>query len=268
MAITKLVLNGTEYEIGNLVNTTGSMLYDGIELEDYTWADFQTMCNNGDFENLREGDYKTIKLTTGETVVMQIAGIDTYYKTTDVSLGHHIDWISKDCLSTTQQWNTSNNNNGNSTNACPYMVSNIYTVLNNTIYPTLPSDVRAVIFNKRTLMEQRYSSSSTLTDSTGWSWQNLGPIWLPSEYEVFGSQVCGTKRWGATQAVQYPLFANSFYHRAKGLRDGGSRCAWWLSTVNSGNTTNSCYVGTNGYASSYNASDSYGVPVCFRIAAF
>jgi len=266
MAITKLVLNGTEYEIGNLVNTTGSMLYDGIELEDYTWADFQTMCNNGDFENLREGDYKTIKLTTGETVVMQIAGIDTYYKTTDVSLGHHIDWISKDCLSTTRQWNTTNNNNGNSTSACPYKVSNIYTVLNNTIYPTLPSDVRAVIFNKRTLLEQRYSSSSALTDSTGCEWQDIGPIWLPSEYEVFGSLVCGTKRWGASQSVQYPLFANSFYHRIKGQGDGGSRRPWWLSTVYSGTPALCCRVNSYGDAGGTSATYSYGVPVCFRIA--
>lgn len=269
MAITKLVLNGTEYEIGNLVNTTGPMLYDGIELEDYTWADIQTMCDNGDFENLREGDYKTIKLTAGETVVMQIAGIDTYYKTTDVSLGHHIDWISKDCLSTTQQWNTSNNNNGNgdTTSAYPYMVSNIYTVLNSTIYPTLPSDVRAVIFNKKTLMEQRYSSSSPLTDSTTWGWQDIGQIWLPSEYEVFGAQVWGTKGYGVTQAVQYPLFANSFYHRIKGQGDGGPRCTWWLSTVRSGTSTYCCHVSNNGNAGGSTASTSLGVPVCFRIAA-
>ena len=268
MAITKLVLNGVEYPIGNLITVEGPQLYEGRELSEYTWSQIKTKIQNADFEDLRVGDYKTITLTGGEVVKMQIAGIDTYYRTTDQQLGHHIDWISKDCLTDYVQWNTTNNNNGNADNAHPYLVSNVYNYLNNTIYPKLPSDVQAVISEKRTLLETRYSASGALTDSTSWAWQSLDKLWLPNEYEVFGSIVWGTKGWSQGQAVQYPLFANSYKHRIKGKGNGGGRCAWWLSTVYSGNSTACCYVNSHGIASGHNASHTHvGVPVCFRIAA-
>lgn len=268
MAITKLVLNGVEYPIGNLITVEGPQLYEGRELSEYTWSQIKTKIQNADFEDLRVGDYKTITLTGGEVVKMQIAGIDTYYRTTDQQLGHHIDWISKDCLTDYVQWNTTNNNNGSADSPYPYEVSNVKKYLNETIYPKLPSDVQAVISNKKTLMEQRYSASGALTDSTTWGWLDLGKLWLPNEYEVFGSIVWGTKGWSQGQAVQYPLFANSYKHRIKGKGNGGGRCAWWLSTVASGNSTTCCHVNYAGRANNSNASNTgVGVPVCFRITA-
>lgn len=268
MAITKLVLNGVEYPIGNLITVEGPQLYNGRELSEYTWSQIKTKIQNADFEDLRVGDYKTITLTDGEVVKMQIAGIDTYYRTIDEQLGHHIDWISKDCLTDYVKWNTTSNNNGNADNPCPYEISNVKKYLNETIYPKLPSDVQAVISNKRTLMEERYSASGALTDSTTKRWLDLGKLWLPNEYEVFGSIVLGTKGLSQGQAVQYPLFANSYKHRIKGEGNGGDCCAWWLSTVRSGDSTNCCYVSSMGCPADYYAFGTYiGVPVCFRIAA-
>lgn len=270
MAITKLLLNGVEYEIGNIyeIKTEGPQLYEGRELSEYTWAQLKTKCQNADFSDLRVGDYKTITLSGGEVVRMQIAGIDTYYKTTDQQLGHHIDWISVDCLNDYVQWNTTNNNNGNSTSEYPYMVSNVRKYLVDTIYPKLPADVKAVIKNKRSLLEKRYSASGALTDSTNWGWEDMGPIWLPFEYEVFGSVVWGTKGFSQGQAVQYPLFANSYTHRIKGKGNNGGRCNWWLATFHSGNSTSCCSVGDYGYAAyAYASHTNIGVPVCFRISA-
>lgn len=270
MAITKLLLNGVEYDIGNIyeITTEGPQLYEGRELSEYTWAQLKTKCQNADFSDLRVGDYKTITLTGGEVVKMQIAGIDTYYKTTDQSVPHHIDWISVDCLKDYVQWNTANNNNGNATNAHPYLISNVKNYLNNTVYPKLPADVKAVIKNKRSLLESRYSASGALTDSNSWAWQDMGNLWLPHEYEVFGSVVWGTKGFSQGQAVQYPLFANSYKHRIKGKGNGGDRCNWWLATVRSGSSTACCYVAGSGHATDATASDTaIGVPVCFRISA-
>lgn len=270
MAITKLLLNGVEYDIGNIyeITTEGPQLYEGRELSEYTWAQLKTKCANADFDDLRIGDYKTITLTGGEVVKMQIAGIDTYYKTTDQQLGHHIDWISIDCLNDYVQWNTTNNNNGTSSVASPYLASNVCRYLLETIYPKLPADLKAVIKGKRTLLEYRYSGSGLLTDSTSWGWHDMGNLWLPSEYEVFGSIVWGTKGYSSGQHVQYPLFANSFKHRIKGKGNGGSRCHWWLSTVISGNSTNCCGVASYGHAGDSGASyTDGGVPVCFRISA-
>ena len=270
MAITKLLLNGVEYDIGNIyeIITEGPQLYEGRELSEYTWAQLETKCQNADFSDLRVCDYKIIVLTDGEVVKMQIAGIDTYYKTTNQNQPHHIDWISVDCLKDYVQWNTTDNNNGDATNAYPYLISNVKKYLNDTIYPKLPADVKAVIKNKRTLLESRYSTNGTLTSSNGWSWQDMGKLWLPHEYEVFGSVIWGTKGYSQGQAVQYPLFANSNKHRIKGKGNGGKVCHWWLATTDSGNSTRCCNVSGTGYDDyDLTSNTAIGVPVCFRISA-
>ena len=278
MAITKLLLNGVEYDIGNIyeIKTEGPQLYEGRELSEYTWAQLKTKCQNADFSDLRVGDYKTITLTDGEVVKMQIAGIDTYYKSGVPSnrdfIPHHIDWISIDCLyNKSFSWNNTDNNNGNSTSPCPWLASDICSGLNNKIYPTLPADVRAVIKNKKTKLEVRYSSSGKLTDSTRLDWKEMGNLWLPSEYEVFGSIIFGTKVYSQGQAVQYPLFANSCIHRIKrtGSEQQDANNGWWLATVASGNSTNCCYVTPEGDVSTIDSLGRYAnlkIPVCFRIA--
>ena len=45
-----------------------------------SWADLKARIQAGDFSNLYPGDYKQITLTTDEVVIMEIAGIDPYYK--------------------------------------------------------------------------------------------------------------------------------------------------------------------------------------------
>lgn len=230
------------------------------------WAWIKNRITNANYEGIFVGDYIPITMN-GETVQMQVAGIDCYYKTTDTSVPHHIDFISRDCFSGTVQWNTENNNNGNADSPYPYMVSNLYKWLNETLYSYLPDAVKAQITEKRSLLEQRYSSSGALTDSTTWGWQDMGKLWVPHEFEVFGSTVWGTKGWSQGQALQYPIFANSWLNRIKGAGHGGSRCTWWLASVRSGYSTYACGVYGNGDAYHWNASNAGRVPVCFRITA-
>ena len=117
-------------------------------------------------------------------------------------------------------------------------------------------------------MEYRYSASGALTDGTSWGWQDLGPLWVPLEYEVFGSTIWGTKGWSQGQGVQYPIFANSFLNRIKGAGNGGGRCTWWTASVRSGTSTLcvsvNC-VGGSGDSNGWSASNGLCVPVCFRI---
>lgn len=229
------------------------------------WAWIKNRIANANYTGIHVGDY--IPLTVnGETHEMQVAGIDTYYRTTDHELGHHIDFISRDCYSQTVQWNTTNNNNGNATSACPYLVSNLKTFLD-TLYESLPAAVKNVITEKRFLLEQRYSASGALTDSTSWSWENMGKLWVPTEYEVFDSVVWGTKGYSAMQAVQYPIFRNSWKNRIKGAGPKGGRCSWWLASVRSGYSTFACFVNDNGTAGYWHASNAHRVPLCFRITA-
>lgn len=214
------------------------------------------------FDGLHVGDY--IPIYMGSYLIkMQIAGMDTYYKTTDQQLGHHIDWISKDCYPDKVQWFAENNNNGTADNAAPYMKSKVKTFLDGLV-AQLPAEVQEVISTKRFLLEGRYSASGTLTDSASWEWADLGKLWIPSEYEVFGSCIWATKPWGAGQAVQYPIFANSYKNRIKGTE--GKRTMWWLLTVSSGYSTYACYVNYNGHANGYLCDRYFNVPICFRIS--
>ena len=237
-----------------------------IKNYDDEWAWIRARIKAGNYTGIYVGDYIPVTMNN-ETVNMQVAGIDCYYKTTDQQLGHHIDFISKDCFSETVQWNLENNNNGNADSPYPYMVSNLYKYLTETLYGYLPDKVKKQIAHKRMLLEQRYSASGVLTDSTTWGWQDMGPLWVPTEYEVFGSVVWGTPGWSAGQAMQYPIFANSYVNRIKGVGNGGGRCDWWLASVRSGASTHACNVPGSGHASSWSASTAIHVPVCFRITA-
>ena len=227
------------------------------------WRWIKARIAAANFDGLHIGDY--IPIYMGDYLIkMQIAGMDTYYKTTDQQLGHHIDWISKDCYPDTVQWFTSNNNNGTSTDPAPYMKSTVKSFLDGLV-AKLPAEVQEVISSKRFLLENRYSASGTLTDSTSWAWGDLGKLWIPSEYEVFGSCIWATKSYGSGQAVQYPIFANNWLNRIKGAGDGGGRADWWLLSVCGGYSTYACFVHHNGYAYNGNCSHALRVPVCFRI---
>ena len=229
------------------------------------WAWIKARITAADYSGLHVGDYIPFVMN-GNTIKAQIAGIDTYYRANDVGTGHHIDFISKDCYPVAVQWNTTDVNNGNSTNAAPWMVCNLKDVINTTWYNSLPAPLKAQIIEKRAYIETRYTSGSTLTDSTGAAWNNIGKLWVPSEGEVYGTVHWGTKGYSSMQNAEYPIFAASWRNRIKGVGDGGTRCHWWLLSVRGGDSTNVCYVSPNGNA--YNYSASYAIvyaPVCFRI---
>lgn len=260
--------NNLKYAIGE-----SDHIYQGVDLtvrfaeeiagyaNPWRWIKARLAARNVD--GLHIGDY--IPIYIGDYLIkMQIAGINTYTRTTDQELGWHIDWISKDCYPDTVQWFTANNNNGTATNATPYMKSTVKAFLDGLV-AKLPAEVQEVISSKRFLLENRYSASGVLTDSTSWAWVDLGKLWIPSEYEVFGSCIWATAPWGSGQAVQYPIFANNWINRIKRAGDGGSRADWWLLSVCVRNSTYACAVANGGFASGSNCSITNRVPVCFRI---
>lgn len=250
-------------------------IYEGVDLETKfateiagysdVWAWIKARITAVDYSGLHVGDYIPFSMG-GMAIKAQIAGIDTYYRTGDVEIGHHIDFISKDCNPIPMQWNTTNNNNGSAANAAPWMVSNIRSILNSTWYSYLPAALQAQIIEKRAYIETRYTSGSTLTDSTGAAWNDIGKLWVPSEFEVFGGIVWGTRGYSQNGSVQYPIFVGNSEKRIKNQGDGGERCYWWLSSVTSGVSTHVCFVGNDGLASYGIASvATIYVPVCFRI---
>ena len=243
-------------------------LFRGKEITE-SWASLKARIAQGDFSDLYIGDKKEITLTTGEKVVMEIAGIDRDYQFCDTAVGHHIDFISRDALATTYQFNATNTNNGTSSQKCPWLASALYTTLNSTVYNTLPSDLKSNIITKRALLEERYSAGGAVAADTSWSWQNMGNLWIPTEIEVFGHHTWSEPGYGTGCAggnIQYPIFRLAPSHIIKGAGNGGSRCSWWEASAHRTGAAGFCAVGSDGGASGGSASvTGIRAPLCFRI---
>lgn len=230
-----------------------------------TWDEISAKTKKGDFSGLRIGDYKTVTLTTGEVVIMEIAGIDPYFGSGDQEAGNHILWVSRDCLATTYQMRANNSNNGTSAEPNPYRASALFNTLQKTIFPTVPAAIRSHVIEMRGMLETRYSSSGTLNNSDGWSWYSRGKAVLLTPIEVFGTAGWGESGWsnGGGVNVHLPLFAGSSKHFIKRKGNGGERVAWWLATNSTESETRFCNVSNDGLSDYSNASNSFGVPLSF-----
>lgn len=230
-----------------------------------TWDEISAKTKKGDFSGLRIGDYKTVTLTTGEVVIMEIAGIDPYFGSADQEAGHHILWVSRDCLATTYQMRSDDTNNGTSAEPNPYRASALFSILQNTIFPTVPAEIRAHVIEMYGLLEHRYSGSGTLNNSVSWSLYSRGKAILLTPIEVFGTEGWGEIGWsnGCGVNVHLPLFSGSSKHFIKHKVNGGARASWWLAAAGAGNSATFCRVGDDGTSTSGNASSSFGVPLSF-----
>lgn len=243
----------------------------GKELTD-SWANLRAKIMAGDFAGIHIGDYKTITLTTGEVVIMEVAGIDQYYKCGDAQIGHHIDFISRDCLAGTKVFNDTNTNNGTQAEPNHWRASKLFQTLNDDttgVVATLPADLKPCIIEKRALLEGRFSAAGALESSTGWAWNNMGKLWLPTEVEVFGNTFWsdGDAGWtgGGGCNLQYPIFYGGAKHIIKGAGNGGGRCGWWEASARRQSATSVCSVGNYGDAHAVATHGSFYAPLCFRI---
>lgn len=243
------------------------------EIANYSdeWAWIQARLNSHNLRGIHVADYIPIKIAEGGGAPAQVhkaevAGINTYRRTGDGTneVRYHIDWITRDCYSVRVKWNTENNNNGNSSNAQPFMASNLKNWLDTVVYPRLETKLKNVIKPKRVLTPTRYQSGTTLTDDNSWAWSSFDKLWVPLESEVFDTPVWSTKGFGYGQAVQYPIFANSYEHRMKGARPDGGRVHWWLASAYSGGSASVVTVVNNGLSYYNYASDELFAPLCFR----
>ena len=297
MIIDRISVNGgEEYPI---VGIDGDKIYQGEDLtvrfareiaaspyNDDPWKWIQARIKAKNFDGLHVADYIPVRTTNSVNLQAQIAGINTYYQYGDTAVGPHIDFISRELWPDLHTYNPVDFNNGTAAQAHPWLASDLYLWLNSKagpvpnaktanpattdadystggVYYYLPSNLKAVIIEKHQLIETRYNAGELLTESPGWAWQDVGKLWLPTETEVYGTNVWGGAGYAAGGSVQYPIFANSM-NRLK-LRSG-SRGTWWLSTPHSGASTGWCGVYVSGVASSYLATNTWvGAPVCFRV---
>lgn len=247
----------------------------GKELTE-SWAALQTRIKAGNFAGIHVGDFKTITLTTGETVVMEVAGIDQYYRCGNIEIGHHVDFISRDCLADNNSGkfifnDGTSNNNGTAEEPNPWMASKLFRTMNDEtsgVYATLPSDLKPCIIEKRANIESRYSDAGMLSSSTGFAWNNMGKLWLPTEIEVFGCNFKAGSAWtlGGGCNLQYPIFIGGAKHIIKGNGNGGNRANWREANATNGSSGQTCGVSIYGDISSFwTGVVSILVPLCFRI---
>lgn len=264
-------LSGTEAaEFMKEIFLQGGVPY-GKELTE-SWASINGRARAEDFEGIHIGDFKTITLTTGEKVVMEVAGINPYRKCGDTEIGGHIDFISRDCLAGDKRMNSSDTNNGTATVKHPWLASELYQTLNdetNGIYAKLPTDLKPYIITKRALLEERYSAGGAVSEDTSWSWANAGKLWLPTEVEVFGHHTWSQPGFGTGGGgcnLQYPIFYGGSKHIIKGDGNGGSRCHWWELSAYRASAAYFCFVDYSGGANANYASyTGVRAPLCFRI---
>ena len=228
-----------------------------------TLDEISAKTKKGDFSGLCIGDYKTMTMTTGEVVEMQIAGINVYKNHGDIPLGNHIIWLSRDCLAQTYQMRPDKTNNGTAYEKNPFRASALFSTLQNTIFPTIPEEWRNIIGDMICLYGERYSSSGTVTADTGWSWKNRGKLILPTSKEVFGDNGWSENYecCGGGLNIQWPIFIGG--NVVKGLGRGGPRCSWWLCSAVAVSSTTFCIVSPGGNNNNNWATESLGVPLGF-----
>lgn len=149
----------------------------------------------------------------------------------------------KNLMATTRRMNASNTNSGGFTG------SEMYSWLQNTLLPTLPSDLQAVLksVNKKT---SAGSQSSTINT-------NSMKLFLFSEIEIFGS----TTYSKAGEGSQYSYFATAA-NRIKYLSNGSGSAYWWWERSPSGSDSDFfCGVSSSGNANANSADSASGV--CF-----
>lgn len=223
-----------------------------VNMEDCSWPMLQQLAAAGTLGNYYSvGDTKTLELSGGERVVMELASINDGEGTAGAYYPRGTaDFISKDCMLTTRQMNVSNTNSGG------WPSCKMRTDLNNVVYDLLPQAVKDAIVEKTHKSSAGGQSTSLVEHSD--------KLWLPTEWEIFGSitYAAGTENGNVNK--HYAVF-DSAGDRIKHLGTGGAATSWWECSPCVSNSTLFCVVNTSGGAGGNNASNSYGVPLCFRI---
>lgn len=245
------------------------------EISNYSdeWAWINDLRKLNMLKGIHVMDY--IPLTVdGYNYKMHIAGIGTYdalseYKT----LG--IDFISDLLYPEEVIWNKNGSNNAHSyeneneeimmTN--PFCDSDIYKWLNNNLYNKLPDVLKKQLSFKNAYWESRnvyYEGESDIIDSDG-TVLAKAKLWLPTEYEIFGSTIYGTKGYSAgINSQQYPIFSLYPIFIRKCVAGKNIYPGWWLQTAVSGSNTKICHMEKDGINNREAFRNSH-VPICFSI---
>lgn len=215
-------------------------------IERITWQEVYDIAYAGDVSTiLPKGIKKTITLTTGEVITVEVA--DFNHDTLQDGSTAPISFIMKNCFNTVYKMNNS------STSAGGWKDSVLRTTLNSTILDTFPSDLKSLI---KYTKKQRYNGGGSVSTLN----TVYDKLWIPSEKELFGTY---SYTGGSGEGTQYPIFTDNA-SRIK-YRNGSAQY-YWTSSARGPYAGSFVYVYTNGSVNSGGACDfSNGVVAGFCI---
>ena len=189
-----------------------------------------------DLKDAKIGQYVLIKLTDVWEVRFDI-----------VDRGR--DWLrldSHDCIGESA-WNENGSTEGD------IRLSDLQKYVND-FEELLPAEWREAIAPTVRYTEE-YEGESGETE------EYLTRIFVPDASEVFGPD----PDWYETRYDQLDFYKDR-RNRMKASEPGETEMrAWWTASAHSGSATHSVCVSATGISNGYGASNTYGVPVCFRI---
>ena len=193
------------------------------------------------------GDVKTVSLSGIGTMDFEIADFNHDYLSGSTSAQTAgITLITKNLLYTTYQINSSNTNVGG------FPASKLYQTLSTTIFNALPAELQNVV---KTIYKRYGTGNST---SNG-QWFG-SKIWIPLEYELFGSSsYAPTTEQSTGNARKYPIFTDNDSRIKVMNNGGGSAQVYWLASPNRNNASGFARVVAGGTVGVDNATSLYGV---------
>lgn len=149
----------------------------------------------------------------------------------------------KDSLAEAGYMNSSNTNSGS------WNGSARRTWCNNVFRNAIPSTLRAIFKQFKTVTAQTYNGSTNQT--------SVDYFALPAEREIFDArEFCNQTEYNALFQFDYYKTASN---RVKKLGKTGAAYAWWGRSPYCNNSDYFCYVNSDGTAYSYDASFSFGL---------
>lgn len=215
-----------------------------------TWAEIKAAVQKGigglDLsEYWAVGDTKSVTLTTGEVIELQIAGFnhDTYSD----GVTAPVTFVMKNCLNTTAKMNSSSTNSGG------YPASAMKTYVETNVYDKLPSDLKTIVAPVKKKCYTTYNDASSLSEAEY-------NVWLLAEAEVFDSV---SYTVGSGEGTKYPIFTDN---ASRVKKVNGSATRWWSRSAYSSSSQHFVIVFSDGDFHYSYASNSYGVAVglCVR----
>lgn len=213
-----------------------------------SWLTIASVAESGTASNYYNiGDTKTVNLPGIGSMDFEIADFNHDYLSGSTSAQTAgITLITKNLLYTTYKMNNSDTNVGG------FPASQLYQTLSTTIFNALPAELQNVA---KTI----YKWYGTGNNTSNGQWFG-SKIWIPLEYELFGSSSFGpTTEQSTGNARKYPIFTDK-NSRIKRMNNGsGNANYYWAASPNRDNANNFVIVNTDGTINNGSAANLYGV---------